>query len=55
MRDYVDYYSRDRVHTYLRDAPLGRKVEIRPSPDTSVVALSRVGGLQYRYTWADAA
>jgi hypothetical protein len=32
LRDYVDYYNSERVHTGLRDAPNHRPVEARPSP-----------------------
>ncbi len=31
LRDYVDYYNADRVHTELRDSPVGRQIERRPS------------------------
>ena len=55
MRDYVEYYNRDRVHTQLRDSPLGREVEIRPCSSAQVIGLPRVGGIQHRYTWANAA
>ena len=55
MRDYVDYYNRDRMHTRLRDAPMGREAELRPSSRAQIIGLPRVGGLHHRYTWADAA
>lgn len=55
MREYVDYYNRDRVHTRLRDAPLGREVEIRPSSDARIAGLPRVGRLHHRYEWAEVA
>jgi putative transposase len=55
VRDYVDYYNSERVHTVLRDAPNGRPVEIRPSDDSKVVGLPRVGGLHHRYVWKTAA
>jgi putative transposase len=55
MRDYVDYYNRDRVHTCLGDAPLGRDVQKRPASNARVVGLPRVGGIHHRYGWADAA
>lgn len=55
LREYVDYYNRDRVHTCLRDAPLGRKVEIRPPSRARIVGLPRVGGIHHRYAWAYAA
>jgi len=31
LREYVDYYNNERIHTVLRDAPLGRPAEERPS------------------------
>jgi hypothetical protein len=31
LREYVDYYNTDRVHTRLRDSPIGRPAEYRPS------------------------
>jgi transposase InsO family protein len=55
LRDYVDYYNAERVHTRLRDAPAGRPAENRPSPDARVVGLPRVGGLHHRYVWREAA
>ncbi len=33
LREYVDYYNTDRIHTRLRDSPKGRTVEHRPSPE----------------------
>lgn len=55
LSTYVNYYNADRVHTRTRDAPLGRPVERRASSSTQVIALPRVGGLQHRYAWAEAA
>jgi transposase InsO family protein len=55
LRDYVTYYHTERVHTVLRDSPNGRAVEARPSADTKVVGLPRVGGLHHRYVWKTAA
>ena len=55
LREYVDYYNEDRVHTQLRDSPTGRPIEDRPSRDAQIVALPRVGGLHHRYVWRDAA
>jgi hypothetical protein len=42
LRDYVDYYNADRVHTRLRDSPIGRPTEHRPSSETQIVGLPRV-------------
>lgn len=55
LREYIEYYNTERVHTAISDAPEGREVELRPSDHAKVVGLPRVGGLQHRYTWAEAA
>jgi hypothetical protein len=55
LREYVDYYNADRVHTELQDSPMGRPTEHRPSPEAQVVGLPRVGGLHHRYEWQEAA
>jgi len=55
LREYVDYYNRERVHTAIGDAPEGRVVEHRFSDQPKVVGLPRVGGLHHRYVWAEAA
>jgi transposase InsO family protein len=55
LGDYVAYYNAERVHTRLRDAPMGRPTETRPSPHAKVVGLPRVGGLHHRYAWEEAA
>jgi len=54
LREYVDYYNNERVHTSLQDAPVGRPVESRPSSGARVVGLPRVGGLHHRYRWCEA-
>ena len=55
LRGYVSYYNAERVHTRLQDAPEGRPIEARPSSDTRIVGLPRVGGLHHRYVWQEAA
>ena len=55
LREYVEYYNTDRVHTAISDAPEGRGVEHRPSDRAKVIGLPRVGGLHHRYAWAEAA
>jgi putative transposase len=55
LREYVDYYNEDRVHTQLRDSPKGRPTEFRPSSDAQVIGFPRVGGLHHRYEWREAA
>jgi transposase InsO family protein len=55
LREYVDYYNDERVHTSISDAPAGRPVKSRPSERAKVVGLPRVGGLHHRYRWHEAA
>ena len=55
LREYVDYYNDERVHTQLRDSPMGRPTVCRPSPEARIVGLPRVGGLHHRYEWREAA
>jgi len=55
LREYVDYYNSERVHTSIADAPVGRRVEPRPSKHTKVIGIQRVGGLHHRYCWRQAA
>jgi hypothetical protein len=47
-------YNAGRTHTRLRDAPGSLPREPRPSPDTKVVGLPRIGGLHHRYAWREA-
>jgi hypothetical protein len=55
LREYVDYYNKERIHTSLRDSPNGRRTENRPSANAKVVGMPRVGGLHHRYKWSEAA
>ena len=55
LREYVDYYNEERVHTELQDSPTGRPIESRPSRDAKVLGRPRVGGLHHRYIWQEAA
>jgi transposase InsO family protein len=55
LREYVDYYNADRVHTELQDSPMGRPTECRPSSEAQVIGLPRVGGLHHRYERQEAA
>jgi transposase InsO family protein len=54
LRDYVEYYNTERVHTSIGDAPEGRAVQTLPSCRARIVALPRVGGLHHRYSWVAA-
>ena len=49
LREYVDYYNAERVHTSIGDSPNGRPVEFRASSCSKVIGLPRVGGLHHRY------
>ena len=44
LREYIAYYTAERVHTSIGDAPEGRAVQERPSEQAKVVGLPRVGG-----------
>ena len=55
LREYVDYYNNERVHTSIGDAPVGRPVEHRPSEHAQALGFPRIGGLHHRYTWREAA
>jgi hypothetical protein len=56
MAQFVRYYHDDRCHLGLeKDTPELRMVTPQPSPAAGVVALPRVGGLQHRYEWREAA
>jgi hypothetical protein len=56
LREYVRYHHDDRLHDSLeKDTPNGRIVEQRPGVNAKVVSITRLGGLQHRYTWGQAA
>jgi transposase InsO family protein len=55
LREYAAYYSEDRIHARLQDAPRCRAVENRGSPAAKIMGLPRNGGLHHRYTWSEAA
>lgn len=56
IREYVSYYHEDRIHDSLgKDAPNCRPVEPKPAADATVISLPRLGGLQHRYAWRQAA
>lgn len=56
LREFIDYYHQDRCHLGLeKDTPEPRGVAPQPSAASRVVALPRVGGLQHRYAWQEAA
>jgi hypothetical protein len=52
----VSYYHQDRIHDSLeKDTPNRRPVEPKPSPDAVVISNARLGGLQHRHSWREAA
>jgi hypothetical protein len=56
LADYVRYYHEERCHLTLgKDTPDGQVVTTKPSASAGVVALARVGGLQHRCEWREAA
>jgi putative transposase len=55
LREYVDYYNAERVHTSIADAPVGRPVESRPSEHANIFGFPRVGGLHHLYRRHEAA
>jgi transposase InsO family protein len=42
LREYVEYYNRERVHTAIGDAPEGREIKHRPAAHAKVVGLPPV-------------
>ncbi len=56
LREYVDYFEHDRIHDSLaKDTPLRRPVEMKPSPQATLISSPRLGGLHHRYSWREAA
>ncbi len=56
LAEYLTYYHEDRTHYALaKEPPLCRSVAERPSPQSKVVGIPRVGGLHHRYEWSRAA
>ncbi len=56
VSEFVTYYQEDRCHLSLeKDAPEPRAVTPQPSPLARVVALPKVGWLQHRHEWREAA
>jgi len=56
LQDYVNYHHEDRLHDSLaKDAPNRRVVEHRPDVNAKVASMARLGGLQHRYGWRQAA
>jgi transposase InsO family protein len=56
MRDYVSYHHPDRVHDSLeKDTPDKRAIEPKPAASANVASMPRLGSLQHRYSWREAA
>jgi hypothetical protein len=55
LREYIEYYNAERVHTSIADAPEGRASEAKPPGSARITRLPRVGGLHGRYAWREAA
>ena len=56
LKDYFDYYHDDRTHYNLgKETPTGRRIQRKPTDDSKVVAVPKLGGLHHRYEWRVAA
>jgi transposase InsO family protein len=56
IRDYVNYHHDDRIHDALeKDTPNRRPVEQKPTANSIVISMPRLGGLNHRYSWQQAA
>ena len=56
IRDYAAYFHQDRIHDSLgKDTPNRRPIEQKPSAKATVISNARLGGLQHRYCWREAA
>ena len=55
LREYIEYYNADRVHSSIGDAPEGRAIQARPTDSTRVTRLPRAGGLHGHTEWREAA
>ncbi|MCP5007397.1 MAG: transposase [Planctomycetes bacterium] len=56
LSSYFEYYNQDRTHCGLdKDVPAKRPIQTKPSNDSKIIKLPRVGGLHNRYKWKEAA
>jgi putative transposase len=56
LSSYFEYYNQDRTHCGLdKDVPAERPIQRKPSSDSKIIKLPRVGGLHNRYQWKEAA
>ncbi len=55
LSSYFEYYNQDRTHYGLdKDVPEERPIQTKPSNDSKIIRMSRVGGLHSRYQWKEA-
>jgi hypothetical protein len=55
LREYIEYFNTERVHTSLGDSPAGRAQEIKPPGSVTAIGLPRFGRLHHRYSRREAA
>lgn len=55
LSSYFEYYNQDRTHCSLdKDVPAERLIQYKPSNDSKIIKLPRIGGLHNRYQWIEA-
>jgi len=55
-REYLAYYHDDRTHVTLDESiPAIRLVAVRPNGTSAIRSQPRIGGLDHRYSWSEAA
>ena len=56
IRDHVSYDHADRIHDALeKDTPVTRSVSCKPDPSAPLISFPRLGGLDHRHDWQQAA
>ena len=56
LSSYFEYYNQDRTHCGIdNNVPTERLIQPKPSNDSKIIKLPRVGGLHNRYQWNEAA
>jgi len=56
LRDYVEYYNRDRTHYGLeKETPIPRPVQMRSSSEAELISTSRLEGIHHYYHWKEVA
>ena len=52
INEYVEYYNKDRTHYSLdKDTPEHRPILKKPSENSKVISIPRLGGLHHKYIW----